>query len=57
LFLLNDHHDGLITSSASEICRENDIFLGTKAQLKCSSDVGALTRGVCRCRQLSGDKY
>jgi hypothetical protein len=56
-FLTKDHHDGLITCSASEICGEGDIRLGAQPKAKCSGHVGSLTRGVRRCHQLSGDKY
>ncbi len=56
-FVTEDHHDGLITSSASEICGEADICLGAKAKVECSGYIRSLTRGMCRCYQVSGNKY
>ena len=56
-FVTEDHHDGLIASSASEICRESNICLGAKAKVERSGYIRSLTRGMCRCCQVSGNKY
>jgi hypothetical protein len=56
-FVTEDRHDRLFAPPASKICVESDICPASKAQAECSCYVWSLTPGVCRCYQVSSDKY